>query len=148
MYLQQQQLVEIVEILEKLKEDINKFQQDLNKINKKLEQDFCKALNKFDEALKKREVARAQDVQLDDDENEESFIKEDICVVDSVYKDEVCAKLGRDEICVKFKLQTDPCKIRAKYAIEDSRKSFSWKTFWIRRLRSRFEDESSPTRRE
>ncbi|KAJ4889327.1 hypothetical protein Rs2_29075 [Raphanus sativus] len=100
MYLQQQQLVEIVEILEKCKQDINKFQQDLNKINKKLEQDFYTALNKFDEALKKREAARAQDVQLDDDEDEERFIEEDICVVDSVYKDEVCAKLGHDEICV------------------------------------------------
>ncbi|KAJ4909217.1 hypothetical protein Rs2_03838 [Raphanus sativus] len=100
MYLQQQPLAEI---LKKLKQDqiLEKLKQDLNKIYKKLEQDFCTALNKFDKALKKREAARAQDVQLDDDEDEESFIEEDICGVDSVYKDEVCAKFGRGEICIQ-----------------------------------------------
>ncbi|KAJ0240582.1 hypothetical protein HA466_0221900 [Hirschfeldia incana] len=91
------------ELVQCTQEDVieipKKFQQDLNKIHKKLEEDFCKALNKFDEAIKKREAARAQDVQLDDDEDEESFIEEDICAVDSVYKDEVCVVYGLcDEI--------------------------------------------------
>ncbi|KAJ4875898.1 Uncharacterized protein Rs2_40916 [Raphanus sativus] len=118
MYLQQQPLAEI---LEKLKQDhiLETLKQDLNKIYKKLEQDLCTALNKFDEALKKREAARAQDVQFDDDNDEERFIEEDICVVDSVDKDEVCAKFGRDEICVKSVQNDFRAKIGRSYIDED-----------------------------
>ena len=95
MHLQQQQLAEIVE---EFKQEISKFKQDISKALKKLEQDICKGFNKFEQALKKIEEARAQDMQLDDDEDDESFIEDDVRVVDFVFKDESFKNRSRAKI--------------------------------------------------
>ena len=95
MHLQQQQLAEIVEEFKhdvsKFKQDINKalkkFEQDISNALEKFEQDLCKRFNKFEHALKKIEEARAQDMQLEDDEDDKSFIEDDVRVFDFVFKD-------------------------------------------------------------
>ena len=163
--------------MEEFKQDVSKFKQDINKVLKKFKQDINKALknfeqgfNNFEHALKKIEETRAQTKQLDDDEEDKNFIEDDVRVVDFVFKDESFenrsrAKIGRNRVDEDFVqdlnnlfraifVQKQICEdssykqIRAKHAVEDSRKSFSWETFWNQRPRSRFEDESSPTRRE
>ena len=121
-----------------------------------MEQDICKGFNKFEQALKKIEEARAQDMQLDDDEDDDSFIEDDVCVVDFVFKDEsfenrIRAKIGSNRvdedfvqnlsnlllvqkrICEDSSYKQIRAKIMQTHVVEDSWKSFSWKTFWNQR---------------
>ena len=81
--------------MEEFKQDVSKFKQDINKALKKFEkdisnawkkfeQDLCKGFNKFKQELKKIKETRAQDMQLEDDED---FIENDVRVVDFFFKD-------------------------------------------------------------